>query len=104
MFFSQLGWYSTRVPAGDASAILQRDALDGLGLRIALGESGRSWPTGKKGTGPICRNGPQGASHKFDLSPFSEGRDSRLAFRCNRSNAISRPQLHGSILTDAGGF
>ncbi len=24
----------------------------------------------KKGTGPICRNGPQGASHKLDLSPF----------------------------------
>jgi hypothetical protein len=45
VFFSQLGWYSTRVPAGDASAILQRDALDGLGLRIALGEFDRSWPT-----------------------------------------------------------
>ena len=26
---------------------------------------------GKKGTGPICRNGPEGASHKLDLSPFS---------------------------------
>jgi len=25
----------------------------------------------KKGTGPICRNGPEGASHKLDLSPFS---------------------------------
>ncbi|MBU4271403.1 MAG: MBL fold metallo-hydrolase [Planctomycetes bacterium] len=24
----------------------------------------------KKGTGPICRNGPSGASHKLDLSPF----------------------------------
>jgi beta-galactosidase len=24
----------------------------------------------KKGTGPICRNGPEGASHKLDLSPF----------------------------------
>jgi len=24
----------------------------------------------EKGTGPICRNGPQGASHKLDLSPF----------------------------------
>jgi len=24
----------------------------------------------KKGTGPICRNGPPGASHKLDLSPF----------------------------------
>ena len=26
---------------------------------------------GKKGTGPICRNGPEGAAHKLDLSPFS---------------------------------
>jgi len=26
----------------------------------------------KKGTGPICRNGPKGASHKLDLSPFCE--------------------------------
>ena len=24
----------------------------------------------EKGTGPICRNGPKGASHKLDLSPF----------------------------------
>jgi len=27
-------------------------------------------PEPKKGTGPICRNGPKGASHKLDLSPF----------------------------------
>jgi hypothetical protein len=24
----------------------------------------------EKGTGPICRNGPEGAPHKLDLSPF----------------------------------
>ena len=24
----------------------------------------------EKGTGPICRNGPKGAVHKLDLSPF----------------------------------
>ncbi len=28
---------------------------------------------GEKGTGPICRNGPKGASHKLDLSPFLPG-------------------------------
>jgi len=28
-------------------------------------------PFGKKGTGPIYRNGPEGAAHKLDLSPFS---------------------------------
>jgi hypothetical protein len=26
---------------------------------------------GKMGTGTICRNGPEGASHKWCLSPFS---------------------------------
>ncbi len=26
--------------------------------------------SGEKGTGPICRNGPKGAAHKLDLSPF----------------------------------
>ncbi len=33
-----------------------------IGFRVVLGI---------KGTGPICRDGPQGASHKLDLSPFS---------------------------------
>jgi 4-amino-4-deoxy-L-arabinose transferase-like glycosyltransferase len=28
------------------------------------------WQSGEKGTGPICRNGPEGALHKLDLSPF----------------------------------
>lgn len=31
-------------------------------------------PGTKKGTGPICRNGPEGAAHKLDLSPFSAER------------------------------
>jgi len=31
----------------------------------------------EKGTGPICRNGPQGAAHKLDLSPFPP--DQRIA-------------------------
>jgi uncharacterized membrane protein (DUF4010 family) len=29
-------------------------------------------PTREKGTGPICRNGPEGAAHKLDLSPFPD--------------------------------
>jgi len=28
--------------------------------------------TAEKGTGPICRDGPPGASHKLDLSPFPQ--------------------------------
>ena len=27
-------------------------------------------PGSEKGTGPICRNGPEGAAHKLELSPF----------------------------------
>ena len=30
----------------------------------------RRSPASEKGTGPICRNGPTGAPHKLDLSPF----------------------------------
>jgi Na+-translocating ferredoxin:NAD+ oxidoreductase RnfC subunit len=39
----------------------------------------------KKGTGPICRNGPEGAAHKLDLSPFFSG---------NPPFNANRPTLH----------
>ncbi len=32
----------------------------------------RAFPGWKKGTGTICRNGPEGAAHKWCLSPFSD--------------------------------
>ena len=31
-------------------------------------------PDPEKGTGPFCRNGPTGAAHKMDLSPFPLGK------------------------------
>ncbi len=37
-----------------------------LGLKERYGDPPRS----EKGTGPICLDGPEGASHKLDLSPF----------------------------------
>ena len=43
----------------------QRD-LHKAGFRILPAE---------KGTGPICRNGPKGAAHKLDLSPFPQVED-----------------------------
>ena len=36
-------------------------------------------PPAEKGTGPICRNGPEGASHKLDLSPFPRADSNRAA-------------------------
>ena len=33
------------------------------------------WTTHEKGTGPFCRNGPEGALHKRVLSPFRETRN-----------------------------
>jgi hypothetical protein len=33
----------------------------------------------EKGTGPICRNGPSGAAHKWGLSPFRSGSKTRFA-------------------------
>ena len=42
-----------------------------LGLRSpAAGKDGNAEPSGKRGTGTVCRNGPEGASHKRCLSPF----------------------------------
>ncbi len=53
-----------RIPAAVAG-------LSGFGMAFAgmiVGSFvGRRWG---KGTGPICRDGPEGASHKLDLSPF----------------------------------
>jgi tyrosine-protein phosphatase YwqE len=49
-------------------------ALDLCCRNPAMVVAGGSVPPGrrrgKKGTGPICRNGPEGALHKLDLSPF----------------------------------
>jgi len=44
-----------RTPGGEGSEVLPRSVLDVMV---------------EKGTGPICRNGPAGASHKLDQSPF----------------------------------
>jgi len=46
---------------------------DAVGRICALGES----PVREKGTGPFCRNGPEGASHKRVLSPFPESEGQR---------------------------
>jgi Fe-S oxidoreductase len=41
------------------------------GNPFGLGFADRGdWAKPEKGTGPICRDGPSGASHKLDLSPF----------------------------------
>ena len=42
----------------------------------------------EKGTGPICRNGPEGAAHKLDLSPFS-----LLLVRANRGREVLAERL-----------
>jgi len=48
--------------------------LPQIGLCIAVTWTAAQWVAGKKGTVPICRNGPKGASHKWGLSPFSPRR------------------------------
>ena len=49
----------------------------------------------EKGTGPICRNGPKGASHKLDLSPFSPRKmhEVESLVRLGRSRCQSSPAL-----------
>ncbi|MBU4271768.1 MAG: uroporphyrinogen-III synthase [Planctomycetes bacterium] len=54
---------------------------------------------GEKGTGPICRNGPEGAAHKLDLSPFPLiGRRILLA-RANRGREVLAERLTASGAT-----
>ncbi len=67
------------------------DRMYGGRAQITRGEirRGGKKEEGKKGTGPICRNGPEGASHKLDLSPFSPDDDHVL---------LSRQALHARRL------
>jgi len=55
------------------AVLRQRAGRTEVFVQMQPGESRivRLVKNGKKGTGPFCRNGPEGASHKMDLSPFS---------------------------------
>jgi phytoene dehydrogenase-like protein len=59
---------------------------------------------GKKGAGPICRNGPAGASHKLDLTPFSRRVEGvTIAGRHVKARAIvSNANLLGTIFNLVG--
>ena len=64
-------WYQEHYhPEKLAAALGFQAAVFGLFLLYGLVSHVFRRP-GKKGTVPICRNGPQGASHKWGLSPFS---------------------------------
>ena len=66
--------------------------LDLDGVKCQLIDTAGMGPDGprKKGTGPICRNGPKGASHKLDLSPFSIEQAAREAARQQSRHADVR--------------
>ncbi|MBU0486191.1 MAG: CusA/CzcA family heavy metal efflux RND transporter, partial [Proteobacteria bacterium] len=50
----------------------------------------------KKGTVPICRNGPEGASHKWGLSPFPPG--SRLQIIRDAAVEVRKPTMFGELI------
>ncbi len=52
----------------------------GAGDSFAGGMMGYLAEQAKKGTVPICRNGPEGAAHKWGLSPFSQTLKTALAY------------------------
>jgi biotin synthase len=54
----------------------------------------------KKGTGPICRNGPEGASHKLDLSPFSPRLNPRYCLKVLALFRLANPR--GELRIAAG--
>jgi hypothetical protein len=61
---------------GDPLAAYQYDGLNRRIISIADTDSDCDLDTathyyyGEMGSGPICRNGPEGAAHKWDLTPF----------------------------------
>ena len=63
--------------SGDIALIATNPAMADIHCAITAGAADGmiyrdlQFGGGKKGIGPICRNGPEGASHKLDLSPFS---------------------------------
>jgi len=58
------------LPPRDLPSVIEaQEQLDRLAKRLDILQ--RSEAARKKGTGPICRNGPKGALHKLDLSPLS---------------------------------
>ena len=57
----------------------------------------------KKGTGPICRNGPEGASHKLDLSPFSPSDEQvKIGKQSGRYSAKSTADSRSGAWVKAG--
>ena len=61
----------------------------------------------EKGTGPICRNGPEGAGHRLDLSFFRVGIDGEAEFLglvCryldNQATADERARLNAHLRQD----
>jgi hypothetical protein len=57
-----ISWWWQTAPQPAAAPVA---AVASLPLPTHLPQQGQ-----EKGTGPICRDGPEGASHKLDLSPF----------------------------------
>jgi hypothetical protein len=55
---------------GPGRAVNGNFALDELRVTASLQAGQATGEAAEKGTVPICRNGPEGASHKWGLSPF----------------------------------
>ena len=78
-------------------ATLQNVLQEGKGDKSNLPE--RPDQEGKKGTGPICRNGPSGAAHKLDLSPFPRLATSTIPTAKPWTTAPSSSGLRSKIST-----
>ena len=69
-----------------------------------LDSQGPGWLHAEKGTGPIFQNGPQGASHKLDLSPFPGSNDPKQQFEATWQDQLRiqpRQQFQEISLTGA---
>jgi FAD:protein FMN transferase len=83
----------------DCLQIAMEVQRDTLGAFVVAYGSAEPRPQPEKGRGPICRNGPKGASHKLDLSPFPA--ESR--FEMNPADHTVRALADG-VRLDLGGI
>ena len=86
----------------------QLNGQDFFTMDYIEGQSLAQWIEGKKGISPICRNGPEGASHKLDLSPFSTAvrivsAIARAVEYLHRQGIVHRDLKPSNILLDAQG-
>ena len=97
---SMLVSFSGMLQFGITASLLSLGAID-FGLIVdssvvMVENCVRHLAAAEKGTGPICRNGWEGAAHKLDPSPFPQR--SRLAVIRDAAVEVRKPTMFGELI------